>query len=227
MQGLGWVGVEDLYDEILVYGRPHFVDHEAAYGLPMTPRYCGWVVQRPRPDILDEQLLVVAAGGGGDGASVFELGARLLVLRPELYGLFAAGPYIDSDALSALDGMVPARARVVRPADTCGRWFTRAGVSLCMAGYNSTMEVLAAGRRPILMPRLHPRREQAIRAERLAALGLADVVGVDTDAADLVRLMQRPRFLDPQAMDVAGLDLDGADTAARRLQALSTVRSAR
>ncbi|NUS51480.1 MAG: hypothetical protein HOQ22_10625, partial [Nocardioidaceae bacterium] len=44
LTGLGWVGVPDLFDDILVYGRRDFVDHEAEYGLARTPTYCGWVV---------------------------------------------------------------------------------------------------------------------------------------------------------------------------------------
>ena len=76
MRGLGWADVEDVYDDVLVYGARHFVDHEAEYGLSLPLHYCGWVVERPGPSRSDRNLLVVAAGGGGDGAAVFEMGAR-------------------------------------------------------------------------------------------------------------------------------------------------------
>jgi predicted glycosyltransferase len=83
-----------------------------------------------------------------------------------------------------------------------------------MAGYNSTFEALAAGIRPILVPRRHPRREQLIRASRLAALGLADVLDEDIGPADVSWLLDHARRLDPERLETAGISLDGAQRAA-------------
>jgi predicted glycosyltransferase len=227
MRGGGWADVEDVYDDVLVYGGRHFVDHEAEYGLMLPPHYCGWVVQPPGPSRSGSNLFVVAAGGGGDGAAVFELGARLLNHRRDLVGLFAPGPYADAEALRRLSELVSGGACVVNPWDACGRWFSRAGAILCAAGYNSTLEALAAGRRPILMPRRNPRREQPIRAEWLAGLGLADVVEPGADPVGVASLLRGPRVLDEGALEAAGIDLDGARNAALRLHALSTAGSLR
>ncbi len=228
LQGLGWQGVGAVYDDILVYGARHFVDHQEAYGLPAPVHYCGWVVERPAAHDPDRTLLVVAAGGGGDGAGVFELGVQLLARRPELSGLFAPGPYAAADAVRHLATLAPGRARIVSPAESCTRWFSRAGAVLCMAGYNSTLEALAAGHRPVLVPRRHPRSEQAIRAERLRELGLADVVHADADPSDVASLLiGGRRRLAEHALPAAGIDLDGAATAARRLRALGAARRVR
>ena len=43
-----------------------------------------------------------------------------------------------------------------------------------MAGYNTVNEILALGKRALLVPRTKPRTEQLIRAVRLAEAGLAD-----------------------------------------------------
>jgi predicted glycosyltransferase len=145
LQGLGWAGVEDVYDDVLVYGGRHFLDHAAEYGQELPLRYCGWVVERPLPARVDPDLLVVAAGGGGDGAGVFELGAQLLALVPAMTGLFAPGPYAGPDALRRLGELVAGRARIVGPSEACSTWFPRAAAVVCMAGYNSTLEALAAG----------------------------------------------------------------------------------
>ena len=227
MRGLGWTGVDDVYDEVLVYGGRNFVDHEAEYGLTLPLHYCGWVAERAEPRHTDRKLLVVAAGGGGDGAAVFELGAQLLVQRLDLVGLFAPGPYAGADAMRRLGQLGPGRVHVVGHLEACGHWFSRADAILCMAGYNSTLEALAAGRRPILMPRRNPRREQAIRAAWLEGLGLADVVEPAADPAEVAALLQQPRVLAAGALDAAGIDLGGAHNAARRLHALVTVRSVR
>ena len=228
LRGLGWHDVGSVYDDIFVYGARHFVDHEQAYGLTLPVRYCGWVVEPPTAGAVDRDMLVVAAGGGGDGAGVFELGAEVLARQPELVGLFAPGPYAGPDAVRRLSTAVRGRARIVGPTESCSQWFPRAGAVLCMAGYNSTIEALAAGHRPILVPRRHPRTEQAIRAERLHELGLADVVSADPDPADVAGLLTaRPRHLAAGALEAAGIDLDGAATAARRLHELSATRRTR
>src|SRR3954469_22894020 len=53
-----------------------------------------------------EQGKAGAAGGGGDGAGVFELGAQLLARHPELFGLFAPGPYAGPEAVRRLSDLV-------------------------------------------------------------------------------------------------------------------------
>jgi predicted glycosyltransferase len=227
MQGRGWAHVEDVYDDFLVYGAQNFVDYEAEYGLSLPLHYCGWVVERPRPSRLRHNILVVAAGGGGDGAAVFEMGAQVLTCRTDMFGLFTPGPYAGVEVMRRLSLLANHRLRVVSPLGASGQWFTRAQAVLCMAGYNSTLEALAAGQRPILMPRRIPRREQVIRAEWLEGLQLADVVQAGMDPADVVSLLQRPRRLPDGALESAGIHLDGALNAARRLQALCAARSVR
>ena len=45
-----------------------------------------------------------------------------------------------------------------------------------MGGYNTSCEILACGRRALIVPRIIPRREQLIRAQRLSELGAVDVL---------------------------------------------------
>ena len=45
-----------------------------------------------------------------------------------------------------------------------------------MGGYNTTTELLTAGKPAVIVPRIEPRVEQLIRAERLQALGLLDMI---------------------------------------------------
>jgi predicted glycosyltransferase len=221
LAGEGWRDVPELFDEVLVYGARHFVDHEREYGLPVRPRYCGWVVPDVLPTRPQRWSLVVAAGGGGDGGPVFDLGAALLAGRPDWSGLFAAGPYADHRSVRLASRSLGPRLTVLESAAGCEALFARAGAVLCMAGYNSTLEALATGQRPILVPRRSPRREQAIRAWRLAALGLADVVDEGADAAEVDWLLGLGRRLPPGRVEAAGIDLRGARRAAARLGELS------
>src|SRR5262249_20613249 len=61
-----------------------------------------------------------------------------------------------------------------------------------MGGYNTVCEVLSFGKRALIVPRVGPRREQHIRAERLQELGLVDVLeGENLNAAAISQWMAR------------------------------------
>jgi predicted glycosyltransferase len=92
-----------------------------------------------------------------------------------------------------------------------------------MAGYNTVVEALAARKPLLLVPRVHPRREQLVRAESLQRLGLAEMLhpGALSPAAvreALGRLLERK----PPQPDI---DLDGARKAVDAVLALLARRT--
>lgn len=225
LAGAGWDGVARDFDALLVYGEPVLCDHELEYGLPLSPTYCGWVVDKAAARRRDPRLLVIAGGGGGDGEAVFRLGMQVVALQPLFRAVLVAGPYATRRSLDELAGdrSTLRRLRVVRDAPGCAQLFTRAGSVVQMAGYNSTFEALAAGVRSVLVPRRSPRREQAIRASRLAALGLADVVDEQASAEEVCWLLERDRLLSGDALERSGISLDGAERAADAVMSLAGV----
>src|SRR5262249_21751845 len=52
----------------------------------------------------------------------------------------------------------------------------RAEAIIAMGGYNTVWEAVYLGKRTLIVPRVHPRQEQLIRAERLERLGLVEVL---------------------------------------------------
>ncbi|MGG5258222.1 glycosyltransferase family protein [Phycicoccus avicenniae] len=222
LAGPDWAGAGRFVDEVLVYGAPAICDHVEEYGLPVTPEYCGIVtapVATPRP--LAPPVggtVLVTAGGGGDGdvvGSVLEAVAdtarydRVVVVR---------GP--------AARWSVPAGVDVVAPRDDCTDLYEAASASVQMGGYNSTYEAIVSGLRPLLVPRRAPRREQAIRAGRLACLGLADVLDPGAGPDEVRWLLDRPRLQTGWDLARSGLDVDGAARVAGRVLALAGARSA-
>jgi len=222
LAGPGWTDVAERFDSVLVYGDTVLCDHQVEYGLPVTPTYCGWVVEHPDRRPREPDRVVVSAGGGGDGGAVFRLGAQLAARRNRGSVVLVAGPYATHEVIDGLVGDRGGRGRVEVIADAAGcvDLFSGASAVVQMAGYNSTFEALAAGIRPVLVPRRTPRREQAIRAARLAGLGLADIVDEDAGVEEVLWLLQRDRLLAPGAVAEAGITLDGADRAAESILAL-------
>ena len=228
LAGDGWEGVNRLFHDILVFGNPLLCDQVHEYGLPIQPTYCGWVVEPAAVRARAEDLVVISAGGGGDGQNVFRLGVEALRRRPYLRGIVAAGPYTGDWAHETMDGDTDLAARVQLSRDTGStvQLFAGAGAVVQMAGYNSTLEALSAGVRAVLIPRRSPRREQAIRASRLASLGLADVVDETASPDEVAWLLDQPRLLPEGACERAGISLDGATFAASLLSSRVLARVA-
>ena len=81
-----------------------------------------------------------------------------------------------------------------------------------MAGYNTVCDIMSYRRRSILVPRARPSREQSLRAERLDACGVANVIQAEelapqTLADAIENTLEEPR--PPEAV----LPLNGIECA--------------
>jgi len=87
------------------------------------------------------------------------------------------GPYFPAAARRRLRAQTEGAANriVVGAIDDSRPVIAGAAAVVAMGGYNTTVELLAARRRTLVVPRVTPRQEQKVRAERLAALGLVHV----------------------------------------------------
>jgi len=135
------------------------------------------------------------------------------------HAIMIAGPLARTGG--ELDGID--RLEVVGTVERCSDLLMRAAASVQMAGYNTTVEALAAGVKPLLVPRRTPRREQAIRSSRFATLGLADVVDAGADIDEISWLLHRPRRLHAHSLIEADVHLDGADRTATMLTSIAGV----
>ena len=216
--------VRDYYQEVWVYGDPQVYDlaRECGFASDIADkvRYLGYLDQRPRVDFVpdgrgqpDRRLpagpfALCTVGGGQDGWRLAEAFAHASapagVARVILAGPAMAWPDRErlrdrarrDPSLSVLD-FVPEPAPLVE----------RAACVVGMAGYNTACEVMSFGKRALLVPRVEPRREQLIRAQRLQRLGFVDMLHPDElDARVLTRWMQRDFGLrSPARPDLGGL----------------------
>ncbi len=186
--------IAELYDEVWVYGDPSVFDPLVEYDLPAAVAerttftgYLGHHRRGPQGPATDDgeppsPYALCMVGGGQDGVGLAEAFAAAL-LPPGIRGVVVTGPYMDDadrERLRATEASRPDLTVLDFVVD-CERLIEGATAVVCMAGYNTICEVLAAGKPVLVVPRVWPRREQLLRAERLAGRDLVDMV----DPADL------------------------------------------
>ncbi|MCC6626260.1 MAG: glycosyltransferase [Chloroflexi bacterium] len=181
------------YDTIWVYGDPTVYDPVCEYGfgpaIAAKLRYTGYLDQsrrRSADDTADPladlglppgRLALCLLGGGQDGALLAEAFAAT-ELPPETNGLLVAGPHLPSPVRERVRARVAGqpRLRMLDFVPGLTGLVRRADRVIAMGGYNTVGEVLAFERHALIVPRMTPRREQLVRAERLRDLGLVDML---------------------------------------------------
>jgi predicted glycosyltransferase len=230
--------VRRYYDAVWVYGDPAVYDAVREYAfasdVAAKVRYTGYLDQRlrlrfRRPDGKDPEaalglspgrLALCLVGGGQDGTELAEAFMEA-ELPPNTNGVLIAGPGMPADVrrrLSHRAARQPER-RVVRFMGEPTRLLQHGDYVVAMGGYNTVCEILSFGKPALIVPRIAPRREQLIRAERLQALGLVDVLHPgDLSPAALSAWLARGRAGAPPAR--GRIDLDGLSRIPRLLEDL-------
>ena len=121
-------------------------------------------------------FVLCTVGGGQDGVQLAQafLRTRLGGRR----GVLLTGPFMHPGARQALRDEAAGRADllVIDFLEEPLELLPHADRIVSMGGYNSVLEGLACERPLLVVPRVAPRQEQWIRAERLRQLGLLDVL---------------------------------------------------
>ncbi|MGH3089940.1 MAG: glycosyltransferase family protein [Rubrobacteraceae bacterium] len=190
--------IEKYYDLVLVYGPREVYDPLPLYGLSKETldktHYVGYVGKRQGLQAVSDLpfepgYVLVTAGGGGDG---FELVKSYLeglaISEPDFDSLIVTGPLMDDEQKRELEKLAKGvRARVLEFRADMENIIQGAGAVVAMGGYNTTTELLASRKPSVIVPRVKPRVEQLIRAERLAEMGLIDMIHPDDLSPELMR----------------------------------------
>jgi predicted glycosyltransferase len=123
------------------------------------------------------RLAICLVGGGQEG---YDLADTFLQadLPPDTSGLIITGPFMPLEARQSLYCRAAAhpRRRILEFVEQPEPFLSRADSIVAMGGYNTVCEVLSFEKRALIVPRVRPRREQLIRAQRLRDLGLLDML---------------------------------------------------
>jgi predicted glycosyltransferase len=235
-------GIYDLiggsYDEVLVYGSRSLFDVVSEYALPheiiVKLRYCGHVArgqpQRVANDLPSRpargKTVLVTVGGGGDGYLLIDAYLQALArLDPSpARSIVVSGPLMPENQQHMLHDAAGNRRDVLftRSTTDMSSLLAEADLVVTMAGYNSTVEILAAQKPAILVPRAAPRAEQRLRARLLERIGVAWAVQPEDDVVDKLAglLTSALAGVQPRALSSGLLDLGGARRVGDALEAL-------
>ncbi|MBZ8133164.1 glycosyltransferase family protein [Afifella sp. IM 167] len=215
-----------IYDEIWVYGLKSIYDPLAGLPLPEAVRdkmvFTGYLrrhlpaMESYQPDPFEgDPYILVTPGGGADGMELVDWVFRAYEAQERaLYpALVVLGPFMaQSEQQAFMERAESLRnVKMMRFTPQLEPLIDGAIALVGMGGYNTFCEAISFDKPTLLIPRIVPRREQAIRAERAEALGLATHLPIDrypdvtaiTDA-----LSKLPERKPPSASSIPGL-LDG------------------
>ena len=190
------------FDLLLVHGDPKFMPLERSFSrtrdLDCPVYYTGYVVQgqsaqkrqEERQPTIPYPLVLVSVGGGRFGHELLDCVAhasKYLEERIPHHIQMFTGPFSPDHVFERMKAIATPRNNlsVQRYTPNLLQYMRYADLSISMAGYNTTMNVLTTGVRSLLLPFTgNNDQEQTIRSQRLEELGIVSVI--------------RPEDLDPE-----------------------------
>lgn len=217
--------VETHFDAILVHGDPSFVRLEDTFpltsGIATKIRYTGMVVAPPAADPIEAFDVIASAGGGAVGMDLLRAAASAATRLPaNLRWLLISGPNLPDADYAALSAETPPNASLVRFRRDFPSLLRVARVSISQAGYNTVGDLLQTDCRAILVPFVAGgETEQTVRAERLEALGLADVL-TEADLTPVRVAKAVEAALMGRRANAMPIDLGGTDATAAIIRSM-------
>jgi len=182
--------IGQFYDGIWVYGPPEFYDPLAGMDVPAAVRakmdFVGFLQRSVSRDTQNRaarregDYLLVTTGGGGDGADLIHDVVHAYKADPTLThrALIVLGPYMPTDQRRKLlrkSAKIP-YIEVIEFDNRMEELIDGATAVVSMGGYNTYCEILSFDKPALIVPRVNPREEQLIRAQRAHELGLVDML---------------------------------------------------
>ena len=230
--------LRDLYDDIWIYGLPQICDPLAGLSIPLTVRkkisYTGYLHRmmpqgNPRSTVelaeaREQPYVLVTTGGGGDGDALVDWVLRAYESGASLphRALLVLGPFMQSEKQSEF---LDRAARLGRRVEAITfdahleQLIARAAGVVAMGGYNTFCEILSFDKPAVIVPRVAPRLEQFIRAERAENVGLTRMLPDDgvRDAGAMVEALRNLADQAPPSSAVIPGLLDGLKNVERLL----------
>lgn len=180
--------INQYFDMLLIHGDPNFVKLDLSFSriedLNCPVHYTGYVVQPiPQPPkIANKPLILVSVGGGRFGHDLLECVAHTATILkdkiPHQIQMFT-GPFCPDEVSQKLRDIAKSQDNL-----TCDRYtpnlldyMQQADLSIGMAGYNTTMNILSTGVKAMMMAfQGNNDKEQLTRLTKLDKLGRVKMI---------------------------------------------------
>jgi predicted glycosyltransferase len=227
------------FDALLIHGDPTFQPLEDSFSrvqdLTCQTHYTGYVVQSEPHDLVrspldsealdsDQPMILVSVGGGRFGHDllecVIETASLLEASLPHHFYMFT-GPFMPDEKLHELQqkAMGHPNLTIRRYTSHLISYMEKADLSISMAGYNTTMNILTTGVRSMILPFTgNDDQEQITRAKKLEQLGVVEVINSDELQPD--RFAQNVIECLKKEQTRINFDVQGVQSTARLVQQL-------
>jgi len=221
------------FDAVLVHADPRLAQLNETFeqfaDIKIPVVYTGYIAPRPAAGegakirrrlglAADEALVIASAGSGSVGAgllqAVIQAFARLEARQRRL--LVFSGPFVEPRQFKRLQQLAGSGVLVEKFSPDFLSYLAAADLSVSLAGYNTTMNLLVTGVPALVLP-FDQNREQRLRAMRLDRLGALTLLEAqDLRPGRLAALMDEK--LSRQRPAPVTMDLDGAARTARWIE---------
>ena len=220
------------FDQLLVHGDRRFIPLEDSFSrasdLNCPVHYTGYVAQKPNavPAFhFSDPFILCSVGGGRFGHELLDCIAKAAPLVaervPHAIRMFT-GPFVPDSVWQHLQKLAAKQPNleIERYTPHLLDYMRQADLSISMAGYNTTMNILATGVRSMMMPFTgNGDREQRMRLQKLDSMGIVSAI----DPASLVpkvftTQVEANLYADPRPF---AFDLNGAVNTATHLHQLA------
>lgn len=224
------------YDQVWIYGDANVYDLATECQFPddVAAQVCftGYLDQTSRLrsspvdatigalDLPPGKLVLCLVGGGQDGDQLADAFTRAH-FPDDINAVVITGPHMAQATRRRLALRVKhsSRLRVLEFVSEPTQLLQHADRVVAMGGYNTTCELLSFAKHALVVPRVTPRREQLIRAQRLNDLGLIDLLHPgDLSPEALATWVGRSACIQPAVRDI--VDMNGLQRLPSLLTAL-------
>ena len=227
--------LNDYFDTVLVHSDPSLVKIEETFlhldevEIPMV--YTGFIAPKPesfcratvRKQLgiaADDTLIVASAGSGSVGSPLLEsviMAFKQLGIEPPRKKMRVyTGPFMPQSDVDHLKSLAVPEIVIEAFTPDFLSYLVAADLSISMAGYNTSMNILAA-KVPALVWPFSENQEQRLRAERLADSGALRVLDDADIQPEKMAAIMTQTLADPPCM-TAALNLEGAANTAKWLE---------